>query len=162
MNRLSSIGPVKAVSLAVATGFGSGFLPVSGTWGTLVALVLHRFLFPEAFTADRWLSGILILGIVSCIAIATAETADRHYGTKDDSRITVDEIAGYFVAVYALPAGWGPALSAFVVFRIMDIVKLPPAYRLQELPGGVGIVIDDLIAGLYSCLIVHAMYRWLL
>ncbi len=111
---------------------------------------------------EHRLLGLLLILFISAVAIASAEIADRHYGTKDDSRITVDEIAGYFVAVYALPAGWGPALLAFVVFRVMDVVKLPPAYRSQELPGGVGIVVDDLIAGLYTCIMVNAVYAWLL
>ena len=160
-NRISLIVPAKALVLAVATGLGSGYLPVSGTCGTLVVFLLHRFLFPNAFLPERWLSGLIVVALVIAAAVGAAELAERHYGTKDDSRITVDEVAGYLVAVYGLPAEWTPAVAAFFVFRLMDIIKPPPARRLQDLPGGIGIVLDDVFAGLYTCLIMNAIFRLL-
>lgn len=153
------VGLTKSLVLAVATGLGSGYLPVSGTCGTLVIFLVHRFLCPNAFTPQHWFSGLIVVFVVTVIAVSSAELAERHYGIKDDGRITVDEIAGYLVAVYGLPAGWGPAVAAFFLFRVMDIVKPPPARGLQDLHGGIGIVIDDVIAGLYTCLILNVVFR---
>lgn len=164
MGRASSaawVVPAKAVPLAVATGLGSGYLPVPGTCGTLLVFLFHRFLCPSAFLLENWLSGLIVIIVVVAVAVGSAELAERHYDVKDDHRINVDEIAGYLVAVYCLPAQWSPTIAAFFIFRFLDIVKPFPAGRSQDLAGGIGIVTDDVIAGLYTCLIVNAVYRLL-
>ncbi|MFH1740534.1 MAG: phosphatidylglycerophosphatase A [bacterium] len=162
MSRSALVRPAKVFVLTVATGLGSGYLPVSGTCGTAVIFLLHQFLFPQAFTLQHWFSGLAFILLCSLVAVGSAEWAERHYGTKDDGRVTIDEVVGYLVAVYGLPAGWVPAIAAFFLFRAMDIIKPPPAHGLQELHGGIGIVIDDIIAGLYTCLILNIVFRWIL
>ncbi|HQO35381.1 MAG TPA: phosphatidylglycerophosphatase A [bacterium] len=152
----------RIAALTVATGLGSGYLPISGTCGSAVILLLHRFLFPNALTAQNWLSGLILLLVITAIAVFTAEVAERHYGVKDDGRVTIDEFAGYLVTVYCLPAGWVPAVAAFFVFRVLDIIKPPPAHALQDLHGGIGIVIDDVLAGVYGCLFLNILFHWIL
>jgi len=152
----------KIAVLTVATGLGSGYLPISGTCGSTVILLLHRFLFPNALTTQNWLSGSILLLIVIAVAVFTAEIAEKHYGVKDDGRVTIDEFAGYLVTVYCMPAGWIPAIAAFFVFRILDVVKPPPARALQSLHGGWGIVIDDILAGVYGCLLLNILFHWIL
>ena len=78
-----------------------------------------------------------------------------------DGRVVIDEWAGYLITVILLPGTWQWLLAAFFVFRFFDIVKPPPANGLQRLKGGTGIMIDDMIAGLYGCILLHAA-RWTL
>lgn len=161
LHKPTPIEPARGLVLAVATGLGTGYLPIPGTWGTLLVFLFHRLLWPRAFTPEHWFSGLIVLGIAAAVAIVTAGIAERHYGNKDDRRINVDEMAGYLVSVYWLPAGWQPAIAAFFLFRLMDIVKPLPARRIQDLHGGFGIVLDDIFAGLYTCLILNAAFRLL-
>ncbi|RJP30629.1 MAG: phosphatidylglycerophosphatase A [Candidatus Omnitrophota bacterium] len=145
------------VAYFVATTFGTGHLPASGTWGALVAWLIHAFLFPECFTFAHWPLAIFILVIIICVGIGSAEMTERLSSVKDDSRVNIDEVAGYCVAVLFLPAGLQYTIPAFILCRVFDIIKPPPARNLQNLHGGVGIMIDDLIASVYACLAMHAL-----
>lgn len=148
---------LQKISYLLASTFWTGHLPASGTWGALVAWLLHAFLFPKAFTLENWPSAIAILSIVIVVGTICAEMTERMTGVKDDSRVTIDEVAGYVVAVMFLPAGWMYTAPAFVLARIFDIIKPPPARRFQDLHGGIGIMIDDLIASVYVVLIMHGV-----
>lgn len=143
------------IAYFLASTFWTGHLPASGTWSALVAWGLHTFLFPNAFTLANWPCAVAILLAVILIGIWTAETTERMTGVKDDSRITVDEVAGYFLAVLFVPAGWKYTIPAFILARVFDILKPPPAHALQDLHGGIGIMIDDLIASVYAVLLLH-------
>jgi phosphatidylglycerophosphatase A len=79
-----------------------------------------------------------------------AHEAERALGIKDPGAIVVDEVAGMAVSVLALPLTPGVLAGAFVLFRVFDVVKPYPANALQRLPGGPGVMIDDLVAGLYA------------
>jgi phosphatidylglycerophosphatase A len=137
--------PPSAVATFIATGFGSGYSPFApGTAGTLVAVPL-AMLMPEGFLAQA-----LVLTVVVMLAIWSAHAAAPTLGLKDPGQIVVDEIAGFLVTVAMLPAGWSTWAAGFVAFRLFDIWKPPPCRRLEALPGGVGIVADDLMAGLYA------------
>lgn len=151
---------MKKLSLFIATGFGSGYLrPASGTWGTGVALVLLWL------GAGLWNGGGFIGHIVFClavfaVAVGVSYTGESHFRKKDPSPVVIDEIIGYFVAMIALPAAPLYLLAAFFVFRLMDVLKPWPAHESQSLPGGWGIVVDDVLAGAYTCLCLHVA-RWL-
>ena len=79
---------------------------------------------------------------------------------KDPSRIVIDEIIGFMIANYLAPARALSVISAFVIFRVFDIAKVYPASRIQKLPGGTGIVLDDIVAGLYTFAIVQLLSGW--
>jgi phosphatidylglycerophosphatase A len=81
---------------------------------------------------------------------------ESFFKQKDPAPVVWDEIIGYFVTMLFLPFSWKLAVAGFFVFRIMDIWKPFPAYQLQNLSGGLGILIDDVIAGIYSCIVLHA------
>ena len=153
----------------VATGFGSGYLkPAPGTWGSLAAAIvwlgLRKGLAHHAPGADLF-AGWLIYGILPAmaltwIAIRASDAVARETGAKDPSYIVADEWAGQWFAMVPL---WlvlpikGPvyfldpwALIPFVAFRIFDVWKPGVVDDLQSLPGGKGIVMDDVIAGLYA------------
>ncbi len=152
---LWNAGWSQQASYFIATTFWTGHLPASGTWGALVAWVLHAFLFPEALTLTHWPVALAIMAGVIVIGIITAGQVERLTGRKDDSRVTVDEVAGYFLAVLFVPAGWKYTVPALILARVFDVLKPPPANALQDLHGGIGIMIDDLIASAYAVVIMH-------
>lgn len=89
------------------------------------------------------------------LAIPICGKAEKESGIGDDSRIVLDEWAGYFLAAAGLPLSWFHLVLTFVLFRILDIWKPFPVCRLQRLPGGLGIVADDVAAGIISGLLVR-------
>ena len=140
----------------LATGFGSGFSPVApGTAGTLVA-VPFGYLMTAGLVAHP-IDQFAVLALVALVAIWSAGVTARRFGLKDPGQIVVDEIAGYLVAVALLPPGWLTLAASFVLFRLFDIAKPPPCRWAEGLPGGVGIVADDLLAGLYANLVLRIL-----
>lgn len=121
----------------LATGLGLGYLPKApGTFGTLLGLILAIVL-PDNFYL---LAGVCILGIW------ISNEAEQVFNEHDCPKIVIDEIAGFLIAAY----GWHGSylVAAFVLFRILDITKPFPVRQLQNLPGGLGVMADDLAAGL--------------
>lgn len=146
-------GIMRTLVLAFATGFGTGLSPVaSGTTGSVVGLALFWFMGPPACS---WMTYIAILILLTVLGILSASAAEGIYGKRDDGRIVIDEVVGYLATMLWAPHTWTAVLLGFVLFRFFDVVKLPPAYRLQSLRGGVGIVLDDVVSGLYSCGVLH-------
>ena len=91
-----------------------------------------------------------------------AEEAGKIYGVPDDRRIVVDELVGYLVGVAWLPFSWPTAAAGFVFFRIFDILKPPPASWLdRNLKNGFGVVLDDVMAGVYTALALYLALPWL-
>jgi Phosphatidylglycerophosphatase A and related proteins len=130
----------------LATGFGSGLSPVApGTLGTLVGIPVCLLCLPLI-----WPLRFLVVLALSALAIFISGHAEIIYQKKDDQRIVIDEIVGFQVTMLPVAiTGWH-LLVAFVLFRIFDIWKPFPIRNLQELPGGWGVVIDDVAAGLYT------------
>lgn len=146
----------------LALGLGSGmprFAP--GTWGTLMALVLfvlaYRFF---GVISWYWLSLIVIVGAVLGVYLC-GKTA-RDLGVHDHGGIVWDEFIGFWLCLIGIPPGWYWLLAAFVLFRIFDILKPAPIkWADQKVHGGLGIMLDDLIAGAYVLVILHAA-KWAL
>jgi phosphatidylglycerophosphatase A len=86
-----------------------------------------------------------------------AGVAEHSFGQKDASRIVIDEFAGYLIAVAFLPKTLLIYAAAFVVFRVIDVLKPFPAARLESVPGGAGVVLDDLVAGVYANVLIRIM-----
>lgn len=143
--------------MILATGFGTGYGPIApGTWGSLPGLAF-------AFGLDRWAGGWAVLGGALFFAVAGVWAAGRAevlLGKKDPGRVVVDEIAGQMVALLFLPMTVPILVIAFFVFRVLDVFKPWPARRLEDLPGGSGIMADDLMVGLYANLILHGLVLW--
>ena len=141
------------------TGAGAGYLPwAPGTAGTLVAIPLSLAL-NRIVDASLFLS---LLTLAAFIAIATwlCNKGEEIFQAKDCSKIVIDEIAGFLVANFASPAGLKPVALAFLLFRFFDIIKPFPAARAEKLSGGPGVILDDLVAGLYSFVIVKLVLFW--
>ena len=96
------------------------------------------------------------MAAVTIVGTWAAHQGERALGEKDPGAIVIDEVAGMALSVVALPQTWGVLLAAFVLFRVFDVLKPYPANALQRLPGGPGVMLDDLVAGLYALLVLLA------
>jgi phosphatidylglycerophosphatase A len=142
----------------LAYGFGTGLAPFApGTFGTLPAVVLFWFMAPlGAGTYAGIVAVMFVAGIFIC-----GQTA-RDVGATDPGFIVYDEIVGFLVAMYLMPADWRWMAAGFVVYRVFDIWKPWPIHAAEERLGlGSGIMTDDVIAGLYSLAILQ-LARWLI
>lgn len=137
----------------LATGFGAGLSPVApGTAGTMVGLLVCLCFYPLA-----WPLRILFVVALSAASVYVAGQAETLYGKTDDQRIVIDEIAGLQVTMLPIAITGLHLLLAFVLFRIFDIWKPFPLGHLQNLPGGWGVVADDIGAGIYAGLILFLL-----
>jgi phosphatidylglycerophosphatase A len=135
--------------LFCVTGAGAGYFPrLPGTIGTLVAvplsLLLNRLATSNLPLATSIISGSILMAI--WLSTKAAEILQQ----KDPQIIVVDEIVGFLVGNYLAPFQWTSLLCSFLLFRLFDITKIFPINRLEQLPGGVGIVLDDVMAGVYT------------
>ena len=152
---------MRAIALAVATGGGAGYSPVApGTAGSAVGLLLF---WPLA-SLSLPLYAVTVTGTV-CVAIWAAEQMCRLWNTQDDGRIVVDEIAGQLVTLAPLlflgrAHSFGWVVTGFVLFRCLDVWKPGPVRWLdQNLHGGAGVVLDDVLAGVFGA-IAMAILMW--
>ena len=144
-------GPLTVLALVVATGLGSGYAPLApGTAGSLVGLLL--------FWPLAGLHGAVQVGLVAAaflLGVPAAAVTARRTGRKDPGIVVVDEIVGMWISLLFLPLTPATVLAAFVLFRVMDVWKPYPARQLERLPGGWGIMADDVMAGLYANLLLR-------
>ena len=143
----------------VASVFGAGYSPVaSGTVGSLVtALAIWVLPLPPLRIAVTPLGIAVALVVVTLLGIWAGARVERVLGRKDPGVIVIDEVAGMLVSVIWLPRGTLVLLSAFLLFRVFDIWKPFPARESQALTGGMGVMVDDLIAGLYTLVLVKGV-----
>lgn len=149
---------LNALSKAIATALGAGYSPIApGTCGTAVAVPLAFALAPLPI-----LLYAIVVAAITGVGIWAADRADRAWGTHDTGRIVIDEVAGYLVTMTLVDrSNLVPLLVGFVVFRFFDIVKPPPIRWLdRNMPGGFGVVIDDVAAGVLGMLTMLALDRF--
>lgn len=150
----------RSVGYWVAVGFGAGHIPwIAGTTGTipfwLLLFVWTRMMEP----ARIWMA--LVSLAVTAIGLWAASKAEEEVGRHDPKEIVIDEWAGMAISLIGVPAQFSSYVAAFVLFRIFDVVKPPPARQLEKLPGGYGIVLDDVFAGFYALIVYHLLHRFL-
>ncbi|HEY5649659.1 MAG TPA: phosphatidylglycerophosphatase A [Nitrospiria bacterium] len=140
----------------MATGFGAGYAPVaSGTAGSIVGLGLVFLLYR---TSPSWIVYLLVVFLVFLAGVYVAGRFEHDSGEKDSGRIVIDEIAGMLLAAFLVPPELVYLVGAFLLFRIFDIFKPPPArWAERSLPGGWGVMMDDMVAGLYSNLVIQGI-----
>ncbi len=139
------------MSLFIAQGAHSGRVPVApGTAGSAVGVLLYLLLNE---LSPLWY-GAACIG-VTVLGTWAAGYADRILGTKDSPTIVIDEIAGFLVAMFLVPFAWGYIIAGFILFRIFDILKPWPLKRLQDIPGGPGVMLDDIGAAVYANVILQ-------
>ena len=152
MARLDNrVTAAKRLALLIATVGGVGHAPLApGTAASAVTALAIGLAAPSRMT--------LMLFVVVVILAGTwaAQDAERSLGGKDPGAIVIDEVAGMALSVVVLPPTPAVLLAGFVLFRVFDVVKPYPANALQRLRGGVGVMIDDLVAGLYALVLLLA------
>ena len=140
----------------LATGLGLGYSPVApGTVGSLWGLMIVVYVNSSFGVAGQIVVGLLL----TAAAIPLCDIAEKHFGTKDDHRIVADEYLTFSICMIGLPLTPWVIGMAFVVNRMFDIIKPPPARGLQNIHGGLGIVIDDFLACLYALATNHLIFR---
>ena len=147
----------------VGTFFGAGLLrPGPGTYGSVAALVLWFFAIhathPKPLTAA--LATLIAALVATLIGIPAATIVARESGREDPGHVVIDEVAGQLFALIAIPADWRHAAIALLLFRLFDITKPPPIRQLERLPGGTGIMLDDVAAGLVALALGHFILIW--
>lgn len=150
------------LSVVIGTGFGSGFSPFApGTAGALLAtLVWLGLSYLVSAECLLWLTVALVI-VFTWAGVWAANRLEPFWG-EDPSRIVVDEMVGVWIVLLAAPAGhlWY-ALGAFVLFRFFDILKPLGIRRMESLPGGVGVMMDDILSGVYGFIVLIAA-RWII
>ena len=157
LHQLSGLSP--KVILFFATGFGVGYLPrLPGTAGTLLAVPLSVGV--NAIAAISLPIALLTLAAAICCAIWLSTRAALILEQRDPPVIVIDEIVGFMIANFMAPRNVMLLGVAFLLFRFFDIAKVYPLSRLEKLPGGTGIVLDDVMAGLYVFGVLRLVLSW--
>jgi len=149
--------PASRVMVLLATGFQLGRMPYApGTVGSLASLL--AFL---PFRHLPWMVHLSLIAPLFALGVFAADRAEVALAAKDPPAVIIDEVIGCWVALLAIPPHWATLLSAFALFRLFDIWKPFPADRVARISGGWGIMLDDLVAGIYANLSLR-VFLWLL
>jgi phosphatidylglycerophosphatase A len=149
---------VTRLAVFIATAGYSGYFPIApGTAGSAAGLLVYLLV---------WWTGSPVVEVAAIALIFAAGTwaathAERYFGGIDPGPVVIDEVLGMLVTLALIPAGWVAALTGFVLFRILDVIKPFPANRLETFHGGFGIMADDAMAGVYANLALRGL-MWLL
>jgi len=143
----------------IATFFFAGYLPKApGTWGSAFALLILYFVW-----AVSWYYQVLAIAIVYAIGVWASGKAERDFG-HDGRPIVIDEVVGQMTALFMAPVKFLPFVVGFVLFRLFDIFKPPPARQWESYRRGWGVMADDIAAGIYAAcilqLLLYFLERW--
>jgi phosphatidylglycerophosphatase A len=154
---------VDALARLIATFFGAGHFPIAPA--TFASAIVAGLLFllgpgPDQLARGRvWPEATLILLLLP-VAVWSAHRAEKSLG-HDASPIVIDEVVGQMIALWHAPRSWPWVLAGFLLFRLFDIWKPLGAHQAQDLPGGFGIVADDVLAGIYAAIVLQLALRFL-
>lgn len=162
-NSVTAPVPYRAPLWATLTGtffFAGRMKPGPGTWGSVAAMLLWRLF--GGMIAPKWqtLSIIAAAAVVTAIGIPAATRVARAAGKEDPSHVVIDEVAGQLIALVGAPLHWMSMLAGLLLFRAFDITKPFPIRRLEHLPEGTGIMLDDVGAGLYALAIMQLLLHY--
>ena len=139
-------------SYFLAFGFGSGLLPVApGTWGTIAAIPLYYLLL-----GCDWSVYLALVILAFAVGVVICEQVSKELGVHDYKGIVWDEVVGYLLTMFMAPQGWKWVVSGFLLFRLFDIWKPQPiGYIDKKIRGGLGVMLDDVLAGIYAWVVMH-------
>ena len=151
MSKNNSLEPwdYRKLVLFLSSNSGLGYAPIaSGTFGTLAGIPAFYYL-----SRFSWSLQLLTLMAILFLSFWACDIAGKYYGEADDGRIVIDELIGYLITTAFLPFSWPAAILGFIWFRIFDITKPPPANWFdREMKNGLGVTLDDVIAGIYAAI----------
>lgn len=144
---------MKVIIRMIASGLYTGYSPIApgaigSLWGILIYLLLHKH--PVIFIFVTML--LFIIGFLVCAK------AEEIFDEKDSKRIVIDEIASMCLVYLFIKPGWFMVITGFLIFRFLDVIKPPPARRAEKLSGSLGIMLDDVIAAVYTIVILFIIY----
>lgn len=147
---------INKIEKFIGSGFFSGFLPFApGTFGSLVALLIYLIPgFENPFIM------LLSISIFTVWGIRIGNVFEKVYG-KDPSSCVIDEFVGTWISLLLIPKNILFIAIAFVIWRVLDIVKIYPANKIEKLSGGYGIMLDDIISGIYTLILIHLIINFL-
>ncbi|HEX8176169.1 MAG TPA: phosphatidylglycerophosphatase A [Pyrinomonadaceae bacterium] len=164
------------VALGIAT-CGVGYLPLApGTWGSAVGILLYLIFHRLSLSAYQLMSDrgfdatalylsrtivfVLLISVITLAGVWAATRTERLLGRKDPGAVVVDEVAGQLLAFVFVPAGAGAwvTVTGFILFRLFDIWKPYPVRRLEALESGLGIMADDVLAGIYAAILLGLIW----
>ena len=138
----------------IATFFYIGYLPLApGSMASIAGVLIYVLFQSNAFVYAALLAVIIFLGF------RMSDRMEELVGSKDPSCIVIDEVAGIMISFWGLPWNWSVIITAYFVFRAFDMFKIYPANRLEDMKGGVGVMMDDIIAGVYTWITMHLAVR---
>ena len=142
----------------LAFGFGAGLMPQApGTFGTLVAVPVYLLIMQLSLPVD-----LMVLAFMTAVGVWVCGRTSADLGVHDHGGIVWDEMVGYLVTLAAVPPSWWNMLLAFVLFRVFDIAKpWPISWVDRRVSGGLGIMVDDIIAALFALPVVHLINYFL-
>jgi len=147
---------MKRIWITIATFFYIGHMPIApGTWASLATTLLVFFI-PPYWLAPVYLQ-LAIIAVVFLLGIPAATYAEKHYKKEDPGFCVIDEVAGQMVSLLLIPHSIWLYLASFLLFRVFDILKPFPIRLLEKAPKGLGIMIDDIGAGLYALGLLHLL-----
>ncbi|MFH1656021.1 MAG: phosphatidylglycerophosphatase A [Candidatus Omnitrophota bacterium] len=139
----------KKVIQLIATFFNLGYLPLPGTAGSLAGLLIFFLI------SANYIIYLTVLVLLLILGFYVSGKSEEAFNQKDPRKIVIDEVCGMLIALFLLPVTFPVIISAFLLFRAFDAIKPPPANIFEQLSGGKGIMLDDIIAGIYTNLIIQ-------
>ena len=145
---------LRRIGVFIATCAYVGYVPIApGTFGSAIGLAVFYLVRLQQSTTVE-LTAMLVLAVVG---LWSATEAEHHFGGIDPGPVVIDEVVGMLVTLAFVPVNLAGAIVAFVVFRFCDVVKPWPARRLEHLSGGLGVVLDDVMAGVYGNVVMWGL-----
>jgi len=143
---------MKLLSKVISTFFGLGYFPVApGTITSLVVILAYKFYLYQL----SWPLYLLILFLLFLVGVYTSTKFSAESNKKDPRKIVIDEACGQLLVLFRMPEAWFPVLASFILFRVFDIVKPYPIKKVEALPAGWGIMMDDVVAAIYAGVIIN-------
>lgn len=148
---------MKRIWIVIATFFGTGYMPVApGTWASLLTVLIVYF---TPLSTSPFLVLVLATAAIYAVGVPAAAASEIHFQKKDPRPCVIDEVAGQLVSLWLIPRQAVYFVAAFFLFRFFDILKPFPVNRSESLPGGFGIMTDDILAGCYSLALLQLALR---
>jgi len=143
---------MKLLSKVISTFFGLGYFPVApGTITSLVVILAYKFYLYQL----SWPLYLFILFLLFLVGVYTSTKFSAESNKKDPRKIVIDEACGQLLVLFRMSEAWFPVLASFILFRVFDIVKPYPIKKVEALPAGWGIMMDDIVAAIYAGVIIN-------
>lgn len=140
----------------IATGFGAGYFPYGpGTMGAILAMAIYIGLSFTLSYSSQFIVLLALIVVFTVLGVWSGTVSEKYWG-EDPSRVVVDEMVGQWIVMTAIPQslGWKYMLASLILFRFFDIVKPLGVRKMEQLGGGLGIMADDILAGIYGAMVL--------